>query len=111
MTAFHPQSTDNAGDEQEAYFRISVEGRTEVEVVPALAGAFRAFGGVLLDNRHIVFASTERNGLDFDILHRRALLGRCAVFDLGWLRGLRVRAASRAMKSSGWKITCTVPSR
>ncbi len=61
---------DNAGDEQEAYFRISVDGQTEAEVVPALAGAFRAFGGVLQDNRHIVFASTERNGLDFDIYVR-----------------------------------------
>ncbi|MEE4639951.1 MAG: prolyl oligopeptidase family serine peptidase [Wenzhouxiangella sp.] len=61
---------DNAGDEQEAYFRISVDGKTEAEVVPALAGAFRAFGGVLPDNRRIVFASTERNGLDFDIYVR-----------------------------------------
>jgi dipeptidyl aminopeptidase/acylaminoacyl peptidase len=66
---------DNAGDEQEAYFRISVEGRTEAEVVPALAGAFRAFGGVLPDNRHIVFASTERNGLDFDIYVRHLETG------------------------------------
>ncbi|WP_203594556.1 S9 family peptidase [Wenzhouxiangella limi] len=61
---------DNAGDEQEAYFRISVDGQSETEVVPALAGAFRSFGGVLPDNQRIVFASTERNGLDFDIYVR-----------------------------------------
>ncbi len=61
---------DNAGDEQEAYFRISVDGRSEAEVVSALPGAFRVFGGVLPDNRRIVFASTERNGLDFDIYVR-----------------------------------------
>ncbi len=61
---------DNAGDEQEAYFRISVDGRSEAELVPALAGAFRTFGGVLPDDRHIVFASTERNGLDYDIYVR-----------------------------------------
>ncbi|MCC5873108.1 MAG: S9 family peptidase [Gammaproteobacteria bacterium] len=61
---------DKAGDEQEAYFRISVDGRQETEVVPALPGAFRSFGGVLPDNRRIVFASTERNGLDFDIYVR-----------------------------------------
>ena len=61
---------DNAGDEQEAYFRISVDGKTEAEIVPALPGAFRSFGGVLPDNQRIVFASTERNGLDFDIYVR-----------------------------------------
>lgn len=61
---------DNAGDEQEAYFRISVDGRREVELVPALPGAFRVFGGMLPDDRRIVFASTERNGLDFDIYVR-----------------------------------------
>lgn len=61
---------DNAGDEQEAYFRISLDGRDEAELLPARAGAFRVFGGVLPDNRRIVFASTERNGLDFDIYVR-----------------------------------------
>ena len=61
---------DNAGDEQEAYFRISVDGKREAELVPALPGAFRFFGGMLPDDRHIVFASTERNGLDFDIYVR-----------------------------------------
>ena len=61
---------DNAGDEQEAYFRISVDGKREAEIVPALPGAFRSFGGVLPDNEHVVFASTERNGLDFDIYTR-----------------------------------------
>lgn len=61
---------DNAGDEQEAYFRISVDGKREAELVPALPGAFRFFGGLLPDDRTIVFASTERNGLDFDIYTR-----------------------------------------
>jgi dipeptidyl aminopeptidase/acylaminoacyl peptidase len=61
---------DNAGDEQEAYFRISVDGREETELLPAEAGAFRVFGGVLPDDKRIVFASTERNGLDFDIYVR-----------------------------------------
>ncbi|MEE4295960.1 MAG: S9 family peptidase, partial [Wenzhouxiangella sp.] len=61
---------DNAGDEQEAYFRISVDGLSESEIVPSQPGAFRVFGGVLPDNQHIVYASTERNGLDFDIYVR-----------------------------------------
>lgn len=61
---------DNAGDEQEAYFRIRVDGLRETELVPAQPGAFRVFGGVLPGDRRIVFASTERNGLDFDIYVR-----------------------------------------
>ncbi len=61
---------DNAGNEQEAYFRISLDGQTETELLPAQAGAFRVFGDVLPDNQRIVFASTERNGLDFDIYVR-----------------------------------------
>ena len=66
---------DNAGDEQEAYFRISVDGKRESELVPALPGAFRFFGGLLPDDRTIVFASTERNGLDFDIYTRDTQTG------------------------------------
>ncbi len=67
---------DNAGDEQEAYFRISVDGKREAELVPALPGAFRFFGAMLPDDRHIVFASTERNGLDFDIYVRDTETGK-----------------------------------
>ena len=63
-------AADNAGDEQEAYFRISLDGRSEQLVVPARPGAFRVMGDVLPDNRRLVFASTERNGLDFDIYVR-----------------------------------------
>jgi len=66
---------DNAGDEQEAYFRISLDGRRETELVPAQPGAFRTFGEVLPDDKHIVFASTERNGLDFDIYLRNLETG------------------------------------
>ncbi len=66
---------DNDGDEQEAYFRISVDGLREELVLPAEPGAFRVFGDVLPDNRHIVFASTERNGLDFDIYVRNLETG------------------------------------
>ncbi len=61
---------DNAGDEQEAYFRISLDGKSEAELVPALPGAFRVFGGILPDDKRIVFASTERNKLDFDVYVR-----------------------------------------
>lgn len=63
-------AADNDGNEQEAYYRIGVDGLTESLVVPAQKGAFRVMGDVLPDNRRIVFASTERNGLDFDIYVR-----------------------------------------
>jgi dipeptidyl aminopeptidase/acylaminoacyl peptidase len=63
-------SADNDGNEQEGYYRISVDGTREQLVVAAQRGAFRVMGDVLPDNRRIVFASTERNGLDFDIYVR-----------------------------------------
>ncbi len=63
-------SADNDGNEQEAYYRISVDGTREQLVVAAQRGAFRVMGDVLPDNRRIVFASTERSGLDFDIYIR-----------------------------------------
>jgi dipeptidyl aminopeptidase/acylaminoacyl peptidase len=63
-------SADNDGNEQEGYYRISVDGQRERLVVAARPGAFRVMGDVLPDNRRIVFASTERNGLDFDIYVR-----------------------------------------
>jgi hypothetical protein len=59
-------SADNNGNEQEAYYQISVDGTQEVELLPAAAGGFRVFGD-FIDNDTIAFASTERNRLDFDI--------------------------------------------
>ncbi|WP_022700354.1 alpha/beta hydrolase family protein [Oceanicaulis alexandrii] len=58
---------DNDGNEQEAYYRISADGLTERQVFPAEAGAFRVFGDFGADGETIVFASTARNNLDFDI--------------------------------------------
>jgi dipeptidyl aminopeptidase/acylaminoacyl peptidase len=68
-------AADNDGNEQEAYYRIDADGRREQLVVPAQQGAFRAMGDILPDNRRIVFASTERNGLDFDIYVRDLVNG------------------------------------
>jgi len=58
---------DNDGNEQEAYYRIAANGRSEAEVFPAEAGAFRVFGDFAADGETIVYASTARNNLDFDI--------------------------------------------
>lgn len=66
---------DNDGNEQEAYYRISLDGRSEELILAAQAGAFRVMGDVLPDNKRIVFASTERNGLDFDIYVRELATG------------------------------------
>lgn len=58
---------DNNGDEQEAYYYIAADGMTEREVLPASAGGFRSFGAFSPDGARFAYASTERNGLDFDI--------------------------------------------
>jgi dipeptidyl aminopeptidase/acylaminoacyl peptidase len=58
---------DNNGDEQESYFRISADGGRESVVLPAVKGGFRQFGDFAADGATIAFASTERNGQDFDI--------------------------------------------
>ncbi|HSK20391.1 MAG TPA: S9 family peptidase [Longimicrobiales bacterium] len=57
---------DNDGDELESYFLIEVDGSTEREVLPAVEGGYRIFGDFAAGNA-IVFASTERNGIDFDV--------------------------------------------
>lgn len=58
---------DNDGNEQEAYYRIALDGSEEALLLPAVTGGFRAFGDISADGKTAVFASTERNGLDFDI--------------------------------------------
>ncbi len=58
---------DNDGNEQESYYRIAADGSSEALVLPAVEGGFRAFGDFGADGQTIAFASTERNGEDFDI--------------------------------------------
>jgi len=57
---------DNNGNEQEAYYQISIDGNTESLLLPSVSGGFRSFGD-FVDQNHVAFSSTERNGLDFDI--------------------------------------------
>ena len=59
-------ATDRAGDERVGYYLISPDGLSERELV-APGRAFRRWGGWSPDGRRIAFASTERNGTDFDI--------------------------------------------
>jgi len=70
---WHPDSNgliygaDNDGNEQPSYSYISVDGSVEREVLPAVKGGFRVFGGFSKNGESFAFASTERNGSDFDI--------------------------------------------
>lgn len=56
---------DNDGNEQPAFYSIAADGSEERLVLPAAEGGFRVFGDFVGDK--IVYASTERNKLDFDI--------------------------------------------
>ncbi|NKB32910.1 MAG: prolyl oligopeptidase family serine peptidase [Pseudomonadales bacterium] len=58
---------DNDGNEQESYALIDANGSNERIVLPPISGGFRSFGDFSKDGRTIYFASTERNGLDYDI--------------------------------------------
>ncbi|MEX0297979.1 MAG: prolyl oligopeptidase family serine peptidase [Kordiimonas sp.] len=60
--------SDNDGDEREAYYLISADGMTERKVL-ASSHAFRRFSEFTDGGKGILFASTERNGLDFDVYH------------------------------------------
>lgn len=59
--------SDNNGNEQESYFLISADGKKGREVLPAVSGGFRVFGAFSTSTSRFAYASTERNGLDFDI--------------------------------------------
>lgn len=58
---------DNDGNEQESYYFVSADGSSERLLLPAVDGGFRSFGDIASSGTEAVFASTERNGLDFDI--------------------------------------------
>lgn len=58
---------DNNGNEQESYYALNIAAGTERELLPAIKGGFRSFGGFNAKGDKIAYASTERNGLDFDI--------------------------------------------
>src|SRR5687768_17933516 len=58
--------TDRAGNEREGFYLITPDGLREKELLPP-SDAFRQWGGWSPDGRRVAFASTERNGEDFDI--------------------------------------------
>ena len=85
-------SSDNNGNEQESYFLLDVDAFSEREVLPAVAGGFRVFGGFV--NQHtIIYASTERNKLDFDLYTTDLLSGSTNMVFEGRM-GLSIRSVS-----------------
>jgi dipeptidyl aminopeptidase/acylaminoacyl peptidase len=63
--------SDNNGDERENYWIVEPDddgGWQEPRIIlPATESGFRSFGDFTGDGRTIVYSSTERNGLDYDI--------------------------------------------
>lgn len=57
---------DNNGDEKEAYYLINRNGTQETLLLPH-SDAYRVFGQFSEEGNLFTFASTERNGRDFDI--------------------------------------------
>ena len=57
---------DNEGDEREAFYLISKDG-TKEELVLGYSDGFRRFGGFNDEGSKFTYASTERNGRDFDL--------------------------------------------
>lgn len=57
---------DADGNEREGYYLLSADGTEETQLLAA-SDAYRVFGMFSRDGAHIFYASTERNGRDFDI--------------------------------------------
>ena len=87
--------TDRGGNEREGFYLITPDGLREKELLPP-SEAFRQWGGWSPDGRRVAFASTERNGEDFDIYvmdvasdgthgqPRRVLEGRGGLYVVSW---------------------------
>jgi len=87
--------TDRGGNEREGFYLASPDGLRERELL-APSEAFRQWGGWSPDGRRVAFASTERNGTDFDVYvmdvapdgahgaPRRVLEGRGGVYVAAW---------------------------
>ena len=83
--------TDRGGNEREGYYLISPDGTKERELL-ASSEAFRVFGGFTRDGRRIAYATTERNGRDFDIhlvdvasgQDREVYRGRMGLYAVSW---------------------------
>lgn len=99
--------TDRDGNEREGFYLVSPDGFEEREVLPP-SEHFRVWGGWSPDGRRIAYASTERNGEDFDIYTvevasdgragppRRVHEGSGGLYATGWSRDGRWLVLSQA---------------
>ncbi len=85
-------AADNSGNEQESYNLLDIDTFSEREVVPAVASGFRVFGG-FINQDSIIYASTERNGLDFDLYATDLVSGNTDMIYKGRM-GLSVASVS-----------------
>ena len=78
---WHPDGTqliygaDNDGNEREAFYSIHTNGLSE-SLLLAHSNAFRRFGEFNHDGTRFTYASTERNGRDFDIYEHNMTTGK-----------------------------------
>lgn len=84
--------TDRGGDEREGFYLIAADGTEERELL-APAEAYRSFGGFSRDGKRIAYATTERNGRDFDI----------HVHELDSGRDTRVYEGYYGFSAAGWR--------
>ena len=99
--------TDRGGNEREGFYLVSPDGLQERELLPP-SEAFRVWGGWSPDGRRAAFASTERNGLDFDIYllevgedgshsaPRQVHQGKGGLYPVGWRPDGRALVLSQA---------------
>lgn len=85
-------AADNSGNEQESYNLLDIDTFSEREVVPAVASGFRVFGG-FINQDSIIYAGTERNGLDFDLYATDLVSGNTDMIYKGRM-GLSVASVS-----------------
>jgi dipeptidyl aminopeptidase/acylaminoacyl peptidase len=82
---------DRNGNEREGFYLITPDGTRERELL-APSDAFRTFGEFTRDGRRIAYATTERNGIDFDIHlldvatgeDREVFRGRMGLYVASW---------------------------
>jgi dipeptidyl aminopeptidase/acylaminoacyl peptidase len=83
--------TDRGGNEREGFYLITPDGTRERQLL-APAEAFRVFGEFTRDGGQIAYATTERNGIDFDIhlldvatgADREVFRGRMGLYAVSW---------------------------
>ncbi|TDF35055.1 S9 family peptidase [Alteromonadaceae bacterium M269] len=83
---------DNNGDEREAFYLISIDGREESVALPYSHG-FRSFGAFDKEGKRFTYASTERNGRDFDLY----------MYDFGTAKSRMIYQAEFGFFPSQWR--------